>query len=87
MEVVCELLLRVEGGQGFDSLAFKYSQEEIVWHVRGKGAELIDTVAAIRHRDCAKCLQAKEQGYRADQLLSPDMPRCRPLSSSITMEN
>ena len=33
MELARELLLRVEAEQGFDSLAFKYSQEEIVGHV------------------------------------------------------
>ena len=33
MELVRELLLRVEAEQGFDSLASKYSQEEIVGHV------------------------------------------------------
>ena len=33
MELVRELLLRVEAEQGFDSLTSKYSQEEIVGHV------------------------------------------------------
>ena len=33
MELVRELLLRVEADEGFGSLASKYSQEEIVGHV------------------------------------------------------
>ena len=31
----------------------------------------------MRYRDFEKCFQVKEQGYREEQVLSPDLSRCQ----------
>ena len=56
---------------GLDNMRARGTGE---WFPGNEGAELIDTVAEF----LVKCPHEKEQGYRAEQVLSPCQPACAP---------